>query len=575
MEVKKKPTRYIVVSGGVISGIGKGVIASSTGMLMKSFGLSVTSIKIDPYLNVDAGTMSPYEHGEVYILDDGGEVDLDLGNYERFMNISLKKDNNITTGKIYQSVIHKERRGDYLGKTVQVVPHICNEIQDWIEKVATTPADGQEEAPDVCIIEVGGTIGDIESAPFVEALRQFQFRVGKENFILMHVSLIPTIQNEQKTKPTQQSIRELRGLGLSPNFILCRSNSELSAATKTKISQFCHVDESDVIGVHDVSNLYRVPLLLLAQKLPYRIFTHFGKDMASRNRNVPLLHDWDIIAQRMDNLNASKEGVTIVITGKYVTQSDAYHSVIKGLQHASVFSNIMVKIVWVDSENLEESQPTEIREEAWKIVKAADGILVPGGFGNRGVEGKILVANYARLNNIPFFGICLGLQIAVIEYCRNVMGLQKANSEEFDAAAENKVVIFMPEIDKHTMGGTMRLGSRVTIFKNKSFILPRLYKKLWNDEDGVAERHRHRYEVNPQFIDQIEKSGLSFVGQDETGNRQEIIEIKNHQYFVAVQYHPEMKTRPMKPSPPFVGLVLASAKKLEGYLDNTLDIGIF
>eukprot|EP01123_Difflugia_compressa_P003571 TRINITY_DN1470_c0_g2_i2.p1 TRINITY_DN1470_c0_g2~~TRINITY_DN1470_c0_g2_i2.p1 ORF type:complete len:574 (+),score=68.96 TRINITY_DN1470_c0_g2_i2:92-1813(+) len=551
--------KYVIVTGGVLSGIGKGVIASSTGLLLKAYGFRVTSIKIDPYLNIDAGTMSPFEHGEVFVLDDGGEVDLDLGNYERFVDLTLTKDNNITTGKIYQSVISKEREGKYLGKTVQVVPHICNEIQDWIERVARQPTDGQQGEPDFCIIELGGTVGDIEHMPFAEAMRQFQFRVGKHNVCLVHVSLVPLLGTvgEQKTKPTQQSVRELRALGIAPDIICCRSTKPLEQGTKEKISSFCHVPPQSIFGVHDVSNLYRVPLLLHDQ-----LFTDIVlKTVSLIPRGLPELTTWKLLADTVDNANVSPTGIRIVMVGKYTGLSDSYLSVIKGLNHASHFVGKKLSIEWVAASHLEpvskEKHP-EKYEEAWKRLKTADGILVPGGFGVRGIEGKILAANYARVNKIPYFGICLGLQIAVIEYARNVLGWSKANSEEIDPKTEHPVVVFMPEISKTHMGGTMRLGARKTIFTDENCKSALLYSRISSDKNFVMERHRHRYEVNPKHVPLLTEAGLKFVGHDETGTRQEILEIDDHPYFLAVQYHPEMKSRPLRPSAPFVGFVLAS-----------------
>eukprot|EP01130_Rhizamoeba_saxonica_P001939 TRINITY_DN11758_c0_g1_i1.p1 TRINITY_DN11758_c0_g1~~TRINITY_DN11758_c0_g1_i1.p1 ORF type:complete len:567 (+),score=138.54 TRINITY_DN11758_c0_g1_i1:70-1770(+) len=562
--------KYIFVTGGVLSGLGKGVIASSCGNLLRSYGLRVTSIKIDPYLNVDAGTMSPFEHGEVYVLDDGGEADLDLGNYERFVGSTLTKDNNITTGKIYKSVIEKERRGDYLGKTVQVVPHICNEIQDWIERVAHTPTDGTDQSPNFCVVEVGGTVGDIESMPFIEALRQFQFRVGKENFCLIHVSLIPIlgVVGEQKTKPTQNSIRQLRALGLSPDLIACRCSSPLSPSTRSKVSSFCHVSEEHVIDVHDVDNIYRVPLLLKDQGVPSLIFKVFNIDQTYLNCNMD---EWKQIADKYTDIENQENCIKIAMVGKYTDLLDTYLSVIKSLKHASIYIKKKMKILWIESQNLEEGSDTY--DESWELLKSADGILIPGGFGIRGVEGKIAAARYSRENDVPFLGICLGLQIAVIEYARNVVHLEGATSEEFDENSDTQVVIFMPEISTTHMGGTMRLGKRETIFVEdfvEGSVNAKLHKIIRNEEKSVSERHRHRYEVNPEYVQSIQDAGLMFVGQDTTGTRQEIIELPNHPYFVGTQYHPEFRSRPNLPSPLFVGLLLASCGELQTFLvDNT------
>tara|TARA_B100001758_G_scaffold72318_1_gene60979 strand:- start:486 stop:2123 length:1638 start_codon:yes stop_codon:yes gene_type:complete len=544
------------VSGGVLSGLGKGVTASSIGVLLKSAGLNVTAIKIDPYLNSDAGTMSPFEHGEVFVLDDGGEADLDLGNYERFLDVTLGKDNNLTTGKIYSKVIESERRGDYLGKTVQVVPHITDSIQDWIEDVAHVPEQGTNKVADVCVVELGGTVGDIESAPFIEALRQFQFRVGSENICFVHVSLVPVMGpvGEQKTKPTQHSVRELRGLGITPDVIICRSKTSLTEDARQKIALFCHVESNAVLSASDVSNIYKVPLLLdrqgalvlLSQKFKFKIPV-----------NRPLLDEWMSMAIQIDDLD--KE-VCIAMVGKYTGLSDSYLSVIKALNHASIASSRKLNIEWIEASNLENNvakTDPEIHADSWERLKNADGILVPGGFGDRGIEGKILAAEYARTSSTPYLGICLGLQIAVIEFCRNVLGWKDSNSTEFNDNTPHPVVIYMPEISKTHLGGTMRLGSRRTIINDEKSIA----FKLYNGNKNIHERHRHRYEVNPDLIESIEDAGMKFVGKDDTGQRMEIIEISNHPFFFATQYHPEFKTRPTKPSPPFYGFLMASSKQ--------------
>ncbi|XP_031493965.1 uncharacterized protein LOC116259255 isoform X2 [Nymphaea colorata] len=455
--------KYVLVSGGVVSGLGKGVMASSIGVVLKACGLRVTSIKIDPYLNTDAGTMSPFEHGEVFVLDDGGEVDLDLGNYERFLDVKLTRDNNITTGKIYQSVIDKERRGDYLGKTVQVVPHITDAIQEWIERVAMIPVDGKEGPADVCVIELGGTVGDIESMPFVEALRQLSYRVGPGNFCLVHVSLVPVVNvvGEQKTKPTQHSVRELRGLGLIPNILACRSTKPLEDNVKEKLSQFCHVPAESILTIYDVSNIWHIPLLLRDQKVHEAILK--GLNLLGFAGN-PELQEWTARAELQDKLSYP---VRIAMVGKYTGLSDSYLSVLKALLHASVECSRKLMVEWVAATDLEDATAREdpdAFEAAWNVLKSADGILVPGGFGDRGVQGKILAAKYARENRIPYLGICLGMQIAVIEFSRSILGLHDANSTEFDPDTKNPCVIFMPEGSKTHMGGTMRLGSRRTYF---------------------------------------------------------------------------------------------------------------
>ena len=542
--------KYVVVTGGVLSGLGKGVTASSIGVLLKSAGLRVTSIKIDPYLNSDAGTMSPFEHGEVFVLDDGGEVDLDLGNYERFLDVALTRDNNITTGKVYAKVIEKERRGDYLGKTVQVVPHITNEIQDWIEAVAHVPADGTSSTPDACVIELGGTVGDIESAPFIEALRQFQFRAGKGNVCFVHVSLVPVMGpvGEQKTKPTQHTVKELRGLGIIPDILVCRSENPLDTETKSKLAAFCHVGEDAVVSAHDVSNLYQIPISLHKQSVLRMVSNNLGFNIPN---SLPMLDEWKEMADKVDML---EDEVRIAMVGKYTGLSDSYLSVIKALQHSAFAVNRKLIIDWIESTNLDPIERTPMYDDAWTILKAADGILVPGGFGNRGVEGKIAAANYARVNNVPYLGVCLGLQIATIEFCRNVLGLDGANSAEFDESAPVQAVVFMPEISKTHMGGTMRLGTKPTPFLVDDCKVRRLY----GGAGHVDERHRHRYEVNPELIEMIEAAGLIYVGKDETGERCEIMELEGHPYYVGTQYHPEFKSRPNRPSPPFLGLLKAS-----------------
>ncbi|CAN6341179.1 unnamed protein product [Urochloa humidicola] len=556
--------KYVLVTGGVVSGLGKGVTASSIGVLLKGCGLRVTSIKIDPYLNTDAGTMSPFEHGEVFVLDDGGEVDLDLGNYERFLDIKLTRDNNITTGKIYQSVIDKERKGDYLGKTVQVVPHITDEIQEWIERVAMNPVDGTEEPADVCVIELGGTIGDIESMPFIEALGQFSYRVGPGNFCLVHVSLVPVLNvvGEQKTKPTQHSVRGLRGLGLIPDILACRGTQPLEEQVKVKLAQFCHVPIPNIINLHDVTNIWHIPLLLRDQKAHEAILKVLDLQCVGKVPREPKLAEWTDRASKCDNL---KIPVRIAMVGKYTGLSDSYLSVLKALLHASVALNRKLVVDWVPSCDLEDStaeETPEAYEKAWESLKGADGVLVPGGFGDRGVQGKILAAKYARENNIPYLGICLGMQIAVIEFARSIMKLHGANSTEFDPTTKTPCVIFMPEGSKTHMGATMRLGSRRTFFQINNC----KSAKLYGNASYVDERHRHRYEVNPDMVPEFEKAGLSFVGRDESGRRMEIIELPTHRFFVGAQFHPEFKSRPGKPSPLFLGLIAASSGQLDHLL---------
>lgn len=454
--------KYIVVTGGVISGVGKGIIASSTGVLLKSMGQRVTAIKIDPYLNIDAGTLSPYDHGEVFILEDGGEVDLDLGNYERFLNVRLCRDNNITTGKVYQQVIERERRGDYLGKTVQVVPHVTDAIQDWIERVARVPVDASTERPDVCIIELGGTVGDIESAPFIEALRQFQFRVGLENFLVVHVSLVPVVGavGEQKTKPTQSSVRDLRGLGLSPDVIACRSSHQLEESIKEKISMFCHVGVDRVVAVHDCASVYHVPMLLEEQGLGRFVLGRLG--LALRPAG-----DYWAAWQRMCGVaEAPASELVVAVVGKYTHLQDSYLSIKRALDHAAMHLGRRASIAWIEASELEECRGGDQTrfEKAWKALRAAHSLIVPGGFGDRGTLGKLAAINYARVNAVPVLGICLGYQLMVIEASRNQLGWTDANSTEMDEQTGHPVVIYMPEGSKTHLGGTMRCGARPTTF---------------------------------------------------------------------------------------------------------------
>lgn len=567
--------KYVVVSGGVISGIGKGVIASSTGLMLKSYGLKVTSIKIDPYMNVDAGTMSPLEHGEVFTLNDGGEVDLDLGNYERYLNTRLTKDHNITTGKIYKHVINKERAGDYLGKTVQIVPHLTNAIQDWIEQVAKVPVDDDNQTPDVCIIELGGTVGDIESAPFVEALRQFQFRVGKENFALIHVSLVPVIHGELKTKPTQAAIRDLRSLGLSADIIACRCAEELGPEPINKISMFCHVGPNQVLGVHDVNSTYHVPILLKQQKLLDFFVDRFKLNEMNLpkervDRGTDLWRRWTELTVSYDQ---SREYVNIALVGKYTNLQDSYISVVKALEHSALRCNRLLNITWIEATDLEEhanssEDPGKEKlkyHKAWSDLCAADGILVPGGFGGRGVEGMIQAAKWARENKVPYLGICLGFQVGAIEYARNVLGKTGCHSIEFDEQNDDPCIVYMPEVSKTQMGGTMRLGLRDAQFQENSEWSK--IRKLYGGVETVWERHRHRYEVNPTHIDSFEKGGLHFVAKGDENKRMEIWELKDHPYMVGTQYHPEYLSRVLHPSQPILGLVASASRQLEEIIE--------
>ncbi|KAJ3570560.1 hypothetical protein NP233_g4322 [Leucocoprinus birnbaumii] len=560
-------TKYILVSGGVVSGIGKGVIASSTGLLLKTTGLKVTSIKIDPYMNIDAGTMRPTEHGEVYVLNDGGEVDLDLGNYERYLDVTLSRDNNLTTGKVYREVIEKERKGEYLGKTVQIVPHVTNAIQDWIERVSKIPSDDTDEEPDVCIVELGGTVGDIESAPFIEAMRQFQFRVGHENFALIHVSLVPDMHGEQKTKPTQTTVHSLRGLGLLPDLIACRLlvPQPLNAATKDKISMFCHVGSDQVFGVHDVSSVYHVPLLLQSQGIVEYLKKRLRLDKV--NISDAMIAKGKSLEKRWREMTSGQERlfdtVSIALVGKYTDLKDSYMSVIKALEHSAFRVHRKLAIHWVESSDLEPetqvSNPAKYHD-AWRAVVGAGGILVPGGFGVRGTEGMMLAIKHAREQKIPFLGICLGFQLAVVEWARNVMNVSDATSAEFNPEVKNPIIVFMPEISRTHMGGTMRLGLRPTVFDSGSENWSKI-RKLYGGAGKIWERHRHRYEVNPELVEKLEQSGLPFIGRDEKGERMQVLELKDHPFFLGLQAHPEFCSRPLNPSPPFLGFIAAASDR--------------
>ena len=563
--VLKPIMKYVVVTGGVVSGLGKGITASSIGVLLKGFGCKVTCIKIDPYLNIDAGTMSPFEHGEVYVLDDGGEVDLDMGNYERFLNVALTRDHNITTGKIYKSVLDKERNGSYLGKTVQVVPHITDEVVEWIERVAQRELvfiddwwhhhKEMKEVADVCIIELGGTVGDIESGVYVEALRQLEAKVGTGNFVCVHVGLVPSVVRggELKSKPTQQSISVLRSLGLSPNIVACRCNEMVSYDVRRKISIGAGLDIDRVISIPDVQrgNLWNVPLTLVEQNVHEMVRNCLMLDGHAFN-----LLRWRVsIAERWDELMEIEDERLIVrigIVGKYTHNSDAYLSITKGLQHACMNLGVKLVIKWIESTSLEvNGGQSDIKE----ILGNLDGILVPGGFGQRGIDGMIRACEYCRVNGVPFFGICLGMQVAVIEYCRNVLGMQDATSEEFaDCHRQGEHVVKRLKVDNEKLGGTMHLGVHATILKGGTHA-SRAYG------DYIAyERHRHRYEVNNLYRDQISAAGLVFSGVFKEQDLVEFVELPSgvHPYYVGTQAHPELRSRPTRPHPLFIGLIAAA-----------------
>lgn len=532
-------------------------------------GLKVSSIKIDPYINVDAGLMNPREHGEVYVLDDGGEVDLDLGNYERYLNITLTRQNNITLGKIYERVISKERNGKYLGKTVQVVPHVTGEIEEWIERVAKVPVDDTGEEPDVCIVELGGTVGDIESMAFVEALCELRRNAGRGNFMQIHVSYVPVIHGEQKTKPTQMAIKAVRSAGLIPDLIACRCEKPLEPGAIEKIARFCQVRTEEVLAVRDMPSTYQVPILLHEQHLVQLMTTSLGLDRLSLSPTLREKGDriWDTWRRLTLGLDHVHEVLEIVLVGKYLDQPDAYCSVIKSLEHAAMYCRKKLRVKNVDAESLEahtnKSDPAAFHK-AWHDVCTASGILIPGGFGSRGTEGMIAAAKWARENQTPYFGVCLGMQIAVIEFARSVCNVQlpQASSFEFDGSDPDRVIIDMPEHNPGQMGATMRLGIKPTYWQ-KGSEWSKLRALYGLQSESVTERHRHRYEVNPEYIERLEKGGLTFIGKDETGVRMEVIELKEHPYFVGVQFHPEYLSRVLHPSKPYLGFIAASARMLD------------
>lgn len=527
-------TKYIFITGGVVSSLGKGITAASLGRLLKSRGLKVSLQKMDPYLNFDPGTMSPYQHGEVFVTDDGAETDLDLGHYERFTDTNLTKNSNVTTGKIYWSVISKERKGDYLGGTVQVIPHITNEIKSRIYRVAN------ESSPNVVITEIGGTVGDIESLPFLEAIRQIKYEVGRENVLFIHVTLVPYLSKagELKTKPTQHSVKELRSIGIQPDIIVCRTEKPLSQEMKDKIGLFCNLEGDSVVQNLDAENLYDVPLMLYNEGLDSLVIEKLGLKCRKAD-----LSEWIEIVDKIKNL---KDKVTIALVGKYVELHDAYMSVAEALKHGGIANNSDIEIKWIHSEDV-------VEDNIEKHLKDVDGILVPGGFGKRGIEGKILVAKYARENNIPYFGICLGMQVAVIEYARNVLGLKEAHSTELDQNTPYGVIHLMPdqeEIDEK--GGTMRLG----LYPCKVAENTKAHDAY--QEDLIFERHRHRYEFNNQFRDKMLSHGMLLSGLSPDERLVEIIELKDHPWFLGCQFHPEFKSRPNRPQPLFREFIKAA-----------------
>jgi CTP synthase len=547
-EKKKTPTKYIFVTGGVVSSLGKGLAAASIGALLESRGLKVTFLKLDPYINVDPGTMSPFQHGEVYVTDDGAETDLDLGHYERYSNVTTGQKNNFTSGRIYYNVISKERRGDYLGGTVQVVPHITDEIK----RAITDLADDE----DVVIVEIGGTIGDIESLPFLEAIRQLRYSLGRQNLIYVHLTLVPFIKaaDELKTKPTQHSVKELQSIGIQPNILVCRSERPIPREMKKKIALFCNVEENCVIGAEDVDTIYDVPLHLHEEGIDDRIVELLDLKVGNHD-----LKTWQTIVERVKH---PSKNVTIALVGKYIDLKEAYKSLCEALTHGGIANDAKVNICWVDSEDIESKGAAE-------MLKGMDGILVPGGFGIRGVEGKIATVKYAREGKIPYFGICLGMQCAVIEAARNLAGIKDANSSEFDQQTPNPVIYLIEQwydyrtktVQKRDVssdkGGSMRLGAYPCNLEKGTFA-GQAYKA-----PGISERHRHRYEFNNRYREVLKKAGMVISGISPDGELVEIVELKDHPWFLGCQFHPEFKSTPRSPHPLFTAFIQASLKHKE------------
>jgi len=509
-------SKFIFVTGGVLSSLGKGVASASIGALLEGLSINITLQKLDPYLNVDPGTMNPYQHGEVFVTEDGAETDLDLGHYERFTSTNLSKLNNITAGKIYNSVLDKERKGVYLGSTVQVIPHVTDEIKSMILKAS--------KDKDIAIVEIGGTVGDIESLPFLEAIRQLQLELGRENTLFIHLTYVPyiSVAGELKTKPTQHSVKELRAIGIQPDIIICRSEVELPQDVKSKIAMFCNIKPENVISAYDVDYIYKIPLILKAQNLDKIIINAF-----SLEQKEPDLSKWDSIVSRLNNL---QDSVDIAIVGKYIKLKDAYKSLTEALIHAGIENRLKVNMIWIDSENVEE-----------KDLEHVDGILIPGGFGERGIEGKIKALNYGRIHNIPTFGICLGMQLMAVEFARNVLGFKDANSTEFDQNTPNPVIDIMEDQKSvENMGGTMRLGAYECLIKENTKAYE-IYK-----ETLIYERHRHRYEFNNKYKEDFEKHSFIASGIYPKKSLVEILELQNHRWYIGCQFHPEFKSKPFK-----------------------------
>ncbi|HVV45015.1 MAG TPA: CTP synthase, partial [Bryobacteraceae bacterium] len=529
------PNKYIFVTGGVVSSLGKGISAASIGCLLESRGLTVSLQKFDPYLNVDPGTMSPFQHGEVFVTDDGAETDLDLGHYERFTHSPLTRDNNLTSGRIYEQIIQRERRGDYLGKTVQVIPHVTNEIKAAVKKLAGDV--------DVVICEIGGTVGDIESLPFLEAIRQVRHEVGRENCIFVHVTLVPWISaaQELKTKPTQHSVKELRAIGIQPDVLLCRTERPLPADMKDKIALFCDVDKDAVVAAKDVSSVYEIPIVFAEEGVDEIILKHLDIDHTSPR----YLDDWKAMLHRMQN---PRDSVDIALVGKYVEYEDSYKSLKEALLHGGIAHNVKVNIHWIEAESFEKGR---LEQE----LEIYDGILVPGGFGKRGIEGMINAIEFARVKKVPYFGICLGMQTMVIEFARNVCGLKDADSTEFNPAAPHRVIYKLRELKGiDELGGTMRLGAWPCVLKPGSFA-----EQAYGATE-ISERHRHRFEFNREFEEILTSNGLKITGETPNGMYVEICEIANHPYYLGCQFHPEFKSKPLEPHPLFRSFIGAAYK---------------
>ncbi|MDR0690481.1 MAG: CTP synthase [Streptococcaceae bacterium] len=532
-------TKYIFVTGGVVSSIGKGIVAASLGRLLKNRGLKVTLQKFDPYINVDPGTMSPYQHGEVFVTDDGAETDLDLGHYERFIDINLNKYSNVTTGKVYSEVLLKERKGEYLGATVQVIPHITNALKEKIMHAATTTDS------DVIITEVGGTVGDIESLPFLEALRQMKSKVGSDNVMYIHTTLLPYLKaaREMKTKPTQHSVKELRGLGIQPNMLVIRTEKPVSCGIKNKLAQFCDVAPEAVIDSLDVEHLYQIPLNLQAQKMDQTVCDHLKLDTPAAD-----MTEWAAMVEKVMNL---KKKTKIALVGKYVELPDAYLSVVEALKHAGYAHDTDIDLLWINSVNV-------TRENVASLLKEADGIIVPGGFGHRGVEGKIEAIRYAREEDVPLFGICLGMQLAIVEFARNVAGFKDANSAELNPKTSHNVIDIMKDQKNiENIGGTLRLGLYPAKLKHGTHAA-----NVYDNDEVVQKRHRHRYEFNNHYRKEFEKLGLVFSGVSPDNRLVEIVELPDKKFFVACQYHPELTSRPNRPEALYKAFIGAAVRRV-------------